>query len=71
MLYNYFTMEKRSILETAAILVAIFMAAWAIRGEIAANTAAIARLEGVLITHINGHNHSSAVALGDSEVESQ
>lgn len=57
--------EKRSLLETAAILAAIFMTAWAIRGEIAANTAAIAELRGVLLSHVGGRNHAPVIAEGE------
>ena len=47
-----------------AVLVAIFMMGWAIRGEIAANTAAIAKMEGALLTHISAYSHTQKVAEG-------
>ena len=50
-------MTKATFLQTIAILVSIFMMGWAIRGEIAANTAEIAELRGALLVHINGHSH--------------
>ncbi|MGI9305923.1 MAG: hypothetical protein ACR2P5_01320 [Gammaproteobacteria bacterium] len=36
----------KDMMQTLAIIAAIFMAAWAVRGDIAANTAAIAELRG-------------------------
>ncbi len=47
-----------------AVLVAIFMMGWAIRGEIAANTAAIAKMEGAILTHIGAHSHAPQIAEG-------
>ena len=48
---------QKDLLQTAAIIVAIFMAAWAIRGDIAENSSAIAELRGALLAHVGGHSH--------------
>ena len=50
-------MTKATFLQTIAIFVSVFMMGWAIRSEIAANTAKIAELRSVLLAHINGHSH--------------
>lgn len=77
--------EKRSTLETAAILAAIFAVAWTIRGDIAANgaaiaangaaisanTAATAKLEGALLTHVGGHSHAPVIVADNSDAETQ
>lgn len=51
-------MEQWSILDTVAIIAAIFMVARAIRGGIAANTVAIAELRGALLAHIGGNSQA-------------
>ncbi len=68
---NTMNMKKQSVLETVTIIAAIFMAAWVIRGEIAANTATIARTEGALLVYIGDHNHARVVGGSDSKLETQ
>ncbi len=73
--------EKRSILETAAIITTIFMAAWHLGGEVQANSGAISELRadvremrGLLVTHIAGHSHAGGEVVakaGGSETGTQ
>ena len=72
-------------MQTAAILIAMFMVAWAIRGDIANNAVAIAKntaiieemrndiaeIRGALLAHVGGHNHTPTVALQDPKAETQ
>ena len=68
-------------MQTIAVIVAIFMAAWVIRGDIAKNaamiagntaaisqnTAAVAELRGALLAHIGGHDSPQIAAAEDKE----
>ena len=65
---------QRDTMQTIAVIVAVFMAAWHIGGMVSANTAAtsantaaIAKLEGALLAHIGGHSHGTKVALAETE----
>ena len=67
---------RRDTLQTIAVVVAVFMSAWHISGTASANTAAIftntvtiAKLEGVLLTHIADHSHATKVVEESEEVE--
>ncbi|MGU9951021.1 MAG: hypothetical protein ACNYPH_01670 [Gammaproteobacteria bacterium WSBS_2016_MAG_OTU1] len=55
----------KSLLQTAAIIATIVVAAWSISGGVKANTVAIAdlrddmrELRSLLVSHIAGHSHS-------------
>ena len=72
-------------MQTIAVIVAIFMAAWVIRGDIAKNaamiagntaaisqnTAAVAELRGALLAHIGGHSHSPKIAAAEDKEDKQ